>query len=92
MNAKTPESLPNLGPKSQDMLRRAGITLLDSLNEIGSVSAYVKVKQAGCKPSLNFLWGLESALTGEHWREVARNHRASLLLALETIEKAAQEK
>jgi DNA transformation protein len=47
----------------------------------------VKVRRAGCKPSLNFLWGLESAITGEHWRDVARNHRTSLLLALDDAEK-----
>ena len=38
-------------------------------------------------PSLNFLWGLEGLLTGEQWRSIAKNHRASLLLALEEAEK-----
>jgi DNA transformation protein len=37
--------------------------------------------------SLNLLWGLESALTGEHWQDVAKKHRTSLLLALEEREK-----
>jgi DNA transformation protein and related proteins len=32
------------------------------------------------------LWALESALTGEHWQHVAKNHRTSLLLALEEYE------
>lgn len=80
---------PGLGPKSCEMLRAAGITSMTQLREIGTVAAYVMVKRAGCKPSLNFLWGLESAITGEHWQDVARNHRTSLLLALEDAERNA---
>lgn len=76
-----------LGPKSSEMLRAAGILSPSQLREIGSVTAYVMIKRAGCKPSLNLLWALESAITGEHWRSVAKNHRVSLLLALEEQEK-----
>lgn len=81
------EQMSGLGPKSRDMLRAAGILSPAQLQELGSVMAYLMVKRTGCKPSLNLLWGLESALTGEHWRDVAKNHRASLLLALEEQEK-----
>lgn len=86
MDTDTDEQIPALGPKSRDMLRVAGISSLTQLREIGSVAAYIRVKRAGCKPSLNFLWGLESAISGEHWRDVAKNHRTSLLLALERLE------
>lgn len=81
------DHLPGLGPKSREMLRKAGILSPDQLKKIGAVKAYLMVKRCDCKPSLNLLWGLESALTGEHWREVAKHHRASLLLALEEQEK-----
>jgi DNA transformation protein len=89
MSADTTEHMQGLGPKSREMLRSAGISSLGQLREIGSVTAYVMVKRAGCKPSLNFLWGLESAITGEHWRNVAKNHRTSLLLALDDQETCA---
>jgi len=62
---------------------RTGITNLNELRQLGSVAAFAKVKQAGEKPSLNLLWALEGALSGEHWQTVAKEHRASLLLALE---------
>lgn len=81
--AETEKPFPGIGPKSREMLRAAGITTLPQLREIGAVAAYVRVQRANCKPSLNFLWGLESAVCGEHWRDVAKKHRASLLLALE---------
>lgn len=83
-----PERLfPGIGPKSGEMLRAAGITSLSQLREIGAVRAYVMVKRAKYNPSPNSLWGLESLLSGEHWRDVAKNHRASLLLALEEAER-----
>jgi DNA transformation protein and related proteins len=75
--------LPNLGPKSQAALAAAGITTVAQLRRLGSVAAYAKAKQAGASTSLNLLWALEGALTGLPWQVVAREHRTSLLLALE---------
>lgn len=80
--------LPKLGPKSRQMLARAGITTLSQLRRLGSVAAYRKVKQAGGNASLNLLWALEGAITDLPWQTVAREHRASLLLALEAEDNA----
>lgn len=85
---KLPDSLDGIGPKSREMLQAAGITSLSQLNTIGSVDAYILVKNAGCNPSLNFLWGLEALIADEHWLDVARNRRLELLLALEDAEEA----
>jgi len=82
-------ALPNLGPKSQQMLAAAGITSLEQLRKVGSVAAYSRAKQAGGNVSLNLLWALEGLLSGMPWQEVARVHRPSLLLALEEHEKSA---
>ena len=79
-------SLPGLGPQSQRMLEAAGIDSIEALKRLGAVQAYVLVKHAGCKPSLNLLWGLESAVSGVPWQEVAKLYRASLLMALEELE------
>jgi DNA transformation protein len=78
-----PDALRNLGPRSRELLERAGIDSIDRLRETGSVRAYVAVRRAGARPSLNLLWALEGALTGQRWQDVAREHRTSLLLALE---------
>ncbi|MEY4882862.1 MAG: hypothetical protein RIS34_716, partial [Pseudomonadota bacterium] len=78
--------LANLGPKSAGFLRAAGIRTHEELERLGSVAAYARVKQVEPKASLNLLWALEGALAGLHWREVAREHRTSLLLALELHE------
>lgn len=77
-------SLANLGPKSAQFLLHAGITSHEQLKRLGSVKAYSMVKQVEPRASLNLLWALEGAVSGLHWREVAKEHRTSLLLALET--------
>lgn len=77
--------LPNLGPKSQAMLRAAGIGSLVQLRQLGSVRAFARVKTVNGSASLNLLWALEGALTGLPWQQVAREHRLSLLLALEAL-------
>jgi DNA transformation protein len=78
--------LLDLGPKSQQMLIGAGIPSLEVLQQLGAVRAYLQVKASGAPASLNLLWALEGALCGLHWREVAREHRTSLLLALEVAQ------
>ncbi len=75
--------LPNLGPKSKEMLAVANIKTVAQLRKLGAVTAYTQVKQKNTKASLNLLWALEGALTGLPWQIVAREHRTSLLLALE---------
>lgn len=82
-------SLPGLGPRSRQMLAAAGITTLEQLRTLGSAAAWVRAKRAHPGVSLNLLWGLESALTGQPWQEVAREHRTSLLLAVDACEKSA---
>lgn len=79
--------LRGLGPRSQEMLARAGITSLGQLQQLGSVAAYAMARRANPGASLNLLWALESALTGERWQDVARKHRTSLLFALDEHER-----
>jgi DNA transformation protein len=81
------DSLPGLGPRSRAMLAAAGITSINTLKQLGAVEAYILVKRTGCNPSLNLLWGLESAVSGLPWQQVARVHRSSLLMALDDLER-----
>ena len=86
-----PDGLAGLGPKSRAMLAAAGITTPTQLRDLGSVRAYARVKAVpGNHASLNLLWALEGALTGEHGQVVAREHRLSLLLALEALAGTAE--
>jgi|GEM_PF-1321025 len=82
--------LPNLGPKSQMMLQQAGIQTIEQLRELGAVRTYLQVKLSGGNASLNLLWALEGALTGQYWRVVAKQERLRLLLELEDAEAATK--
>ncbi|MFZ2161746.1 MAG: TfoX/Sxy family protein [Sideroxyarcus sp.] len=79
--------LHNFGPKSQQLLAQAGIKTIEQLHELGAVRAYVQVKRAGTNSSLNLLWAMEGALTGQHWQVVVRQDRLRLLLELEDVER-----
>jgi DNA transformation protein len=85
----SPATLRNLGPRSEQLLSAAGITTLAQLRRLGSVAAYARVKRTQGHVSLNLLWALEGALTDLPWQVVAREHRTSLLLALEEHQRVA---
>ncbi len=82
--------LPNLGPRSQRMLERTGIRTVAQLRALGAVRAYVQVKLANKDASLNLLWAMEGALTGQHWQDVAKRERLRLLLELEDAQSAGE--
>ena len=79
--------LRNLGPRSVEMLLRAGIATPAQLRTTGAVLAYVRTKAVCPQASLNLLWALEGALTGRPWQQVAESDRASLLMALEDVQR-----
>lgn len=64
------ESLPNLGPKSCQWLREAGIRTIADLERLGAVVAFKIVKQKQPKASFNLLWALAAGLGGIDWREL----------------------
>ena len=74
------EKLRNIGPKSMAWLRQTGVRSLDDLKAVGSLAAYVRVKRAGFKPSLNLLYALEGAILDCHWQEIPEERRSVLIL------------
>lgn len=83
MPTKRPSELLNLGPKSEAMLAVVGIHTRADLAARGAVDTFIALKRAGEPASLNLLWALEGALSGRHWRDVARDDRLRLLIELE---------
>ena len=77
------DKLRNVGPKSAAWLRQVGVRTQDDLVALGAVAAFVKVKRAGFRPSLNLLYALEGALLGCHWQQVPEERRAELLAGAE---------
>ena len=76
--------IKNIGPKSMAWLRQTGVRTQEDLESVGSLAAYVRIKRAGFKPSLNLLYALEGAILGCHWQSIPDARRSELILAAET--------
>lgn len=76
----------NIGPKSAAWLRQVGVRTVGDLERVGPVDAFLKVKRAGFRPSLNLLYSMASALADCHWTELPDAEKNRLLAALEAAE------
>jgi hypothetical protein len=79
----TTAKLRNIGPKSAAWLRQVGLRSREDLEAVGAVDAFMRVKRAGFKPSLNLLYALEGALLDCHWQDVPEARRGELVHAAE---------
>ena len=70
--------LLNLGPASARWLEAVGITSYDDLEQLGSVEAYLLVREAFPAASANLLYALEGALRDVRWDELPRSQRDAL--------------
>lgn len=80
--------LRNIGPKSAALLRQVGLHSREDLRGAGSVEAFMRVRRAGFKPTLNLLYSLEGALQDCHWQSLPRARRDALAAE---VERASQE-
>ena len=78
----------NVGPKSAAWLRQIGVRTTEDLERIGPVEAFLKVKRAGFRPSLNLLYSMAGALADCHWADLPDDQKQELLAALESAESA----
>jgi hypothetical protein len=88
MTDKNAGKIRNVGPKSAAWLRQVGVRTQDDLVRLGAVEAFMKVKRAGFRPSLNLLYALEGALADCHWADLPEERKAALLAAAESAEAA----
>jgi hypothetical protein len=78
----------NVGPKSAAWLRQIGVRTTEDLERVGPVEAFLKVKRAGFRPSLNLLYSMAGALADCHWADLPEERKQALLAALEAAESA----
>lgn len=75
--------LKNVGPVSRNWLASVGIRKRADLIRLGPVEAFLRVKAAGHKPTLNLLWALAGAERGLQWNRLSVEDRQHLLLELD---------
>jgi len=78
----------NVGPKSAAWLRQVGVRTQDDLNKLGPVEAFMKVKRAGFRPSLNLLYSLAGAIENCHWADLPDERKKELVAAAGSDEAA----
>ena len=83
MTAPAAEKIRNIGPKSMAWLRQTGVRTLEDLQSVGALAAFVRIKRAGFRPSLNLLYALEGAILGCHWQEIPEARRTALVQSAE---------
>ncbi len=75
--------LRNIGPKSAAWLRQVGLRSEEDLRAAGAVDAFMRIKRAGFRPSLNLLYSLEGALRGCQWQDVPEARRQEMVAQVE---------
>ena len=76
----------NVGPKSAAWLRQVGVRTHEDLVRVGIVEAFLKVKRAGFRPSLNLLYAMAGAIDDCHWTDLPDDRRNALVADLEAAE------
>ena len=82
------DKIRNVGPKSAAWLRQVGVRTIEDLRRVGPIEAFMKVKRAGFRPSLNLLYAMQGALDDCHWADLSEQTKAGLVLAAESAETA----
>jgi DNA transformation protein and related proteins len=82
------EKIRNVGPKSAAWLRQVGVRTHEDLVRLGPVEAFMKVKRAGFRPSLNLLYALAGAIEDCHWADLPDETKAALVQAAGSAETA----
>lgn len=78
------KDLPNLRLANERMLKKAGITTVDQLFEAGALNAYKALQETHQGTvSLELLWALEGAVSGQHWSVISQQRRSELLSGLQ---------
>ena len=86
MAGKDTNKIRNVGPKSAAWLRQVGVRTQQDLEQLGPVEAFMKVKRAGFRPSLNLLYSLAGAIADCHWTDLPDERKAELVQAAQADE------
>lgn len=71
--------LRNLGPRTEELLPRAGIATPEDLERVGSVEAYRRIVEGGLADwNVVGLWALEGALLDTPWNGLPAERREEL--------------
>ncbi|KOO05281.1 TfoX/Sxy family DNA transformation protein [Vibrio nereis] len=77
------KDLPNLRLATERMLKKAGISDVESLEKAGAVEAFKAIQSTHTSDlNMELLWALEGAINGTHWSVIPQSRREELLSML----------
>ncbi len=75
----------NLGPASEKMLKKIGITNSDQLINVGPEKAFRLMEEKGIKPHTSFLYAMIGAATDRSWFDVVRDFKNAGMLKSQNL-------
>ena len=78
MSKASRPAIRNLGPVSRAWLDAVEVPDLATLQQLGAVAVYRRVKAAGFPASRNLLHAMAAAIQGVEWRQLSAAQRAAL--------------
>ena len=70
--------LPNIGKVLEEQLNDVGINTVDELIDIGSMEAWLKIREIDDSACLNRLMALEGAIQNIRWHNLSQEDKESL--------------
>jgi hypothetical protein len=78
--------LPSLGATSAALLTEVGIVNADSLRRHGAKDAFMVLRMRfGKRITINWIYALECAIQGIHWKSLSDERRAELKAAAKQV-------
>lgn len=71
--------LKNIGPKTAKWLGDIGVHSLADIEELGVITAYIRLKDAYPQANLNALWSLQGALINLPYNQLPEDLKQDLL-------------
>ncbi len=71
-------TIPNIGPATEAMLAKVGITSAEQLRAMGADAAYVRLMENGTRPHFIGYYVLHMALQGRPWNDCKGDEKKSL--------------
>jgi len=83
-------TIPNLGPKSEEVFARAGINSAEELREMGADAAYSKLIQTGTRPHFIGYYALVMGLQGRPWNDCQGDEKKALRKRFDALKATSQ--
>ena len=78
-------TIRNLGPRSEELFARAGLTTAEEVRALGADGAYLRLLQAGVRPHFIGYYALVMGLQGRAWNELGEREKDELRVRFDAV-------